>query len=104
MCRPTRGLSFDLRNAARQLKSEIGTRGLPAQLAAKPLAVAELEVRGREPLQAGEFHLESYDGAKPPEGSAPCFFRLEFKAPVSGPLAFGWACHRGLGQFAAAEG
>ena len=24
---------------------------------------------------------------------------LEFAGAVSGPLAFGWACHRGLGQF-----
>jgi CRISPR-associated protein Csb2 len=27
------------------------------------------------------------------------FFRLEFAEPVQGPLAFGFACHLGLGLF-----
>lgn len=41
----------------------------------------------------------SDDGRARPHGG----FRLTFESPVSGPVCLGYACHYGLGQFAAAR-
>jgi CRISPR-associated protein Csb2 len=94
--------SFHPKNAARQLRSEIAKRALPAPLVATPVFVPQLG-NGDDTLTPQHFYLESDAGETPPQGSQPCFFRLEFEQPVPGPLAFGWDCHRGLGQFAPVE-
>lgn len=89
---------FDAKDAARQLKYEVGKRRLGAALVGPPKLDAFIEhARGR--LAMGEFDMVSDLGNQPPSGAAPCCFRLTFDRPVSGPLAFGWACHKGLGQF-----
>lgn len=89
---------FDAKDAAKQLRNEIGRRGLTAPLARPPLPVPHLDHGGYR-FEPEMFHLVAVNGDKPPRGSQPCFFRLEFERAVTGPLAFGWACHRGLGQF-----
>jgi CRISPR-associated protein Csb2 len=89
---------FDARDAARQLNSEIGKRTLAAPLANTPQLMTQI-AHGGEPLSPEAFHRDKDNGGVPPSSSAPCFFRLIFAEPVTGPLAFGWSCHRGLGMF-----
>jgi CRISPR-associated protein Csb2 len=89
---------FDLKDAIRQLRHEIGKRGLDALLAQPPEHLPFLEHAG-ETLAADAFHTTKDNGGPPPEGAQPCFFRLTFDRPVTGPLAFGWTSHRGLGLF-----
>ncbi len=89
---------FGSRDAARQLKSEIGKRGLAAPLVGRPEWLEPIE-HGGETLGPESFHRDKDNGGVPPKGSEPCVFRLTFAAPVAGPLAFGWSCHRGLGMF-----
>lgn len=93
---------FDPKDAARQLKYEIGKRGLGSKLVAPPRLVPSLDLGGCK-LSGRDFHLERDADDPLPEGAEPCFFRIEFERPVTGPLAFGWACHSGLGQFVPAE-
>jgi CRISPR-associated protein Csb2 len=93
---------FDPIDVIRQLKHEIGKRGLPAPLTQSPEYVDILH-HGGEQLLAQAFHTDKDNGARLPDGARPCFFRLTFERPVSGPLAFGWASHRGLGLFAPEE-
>lgn len=93
---------FDIKDAARQLKSEIAGRRPAAVLARQPEPLPRLD-HASEPLLPEHFHLSRDNGALPPEASAPCFFRLVFSTPVAGPLAFGWGCHQGLGLFVAQE-
>lgn len=95
---PNKRPKFDPRDAARQLKSEVSKRGIAVPLAAVPQWMPVLD-HGGENLAAGAFHLDKDNGEPPPAGSGPCFFRLTFETPVAGPFAFGWSCHRGLGQF-----
>jgi CRISPR-associated protein Csb2 len=83
-------------DAARQLKHAIRKRRPNAVLAEHPEFLGRHALAGEEP---GQFHLEMDNGATFDEASAPGFFRLTFAEPVSGPLAFGWGCHRGLGIF-----
>jgi CRISPR-associated protein Csb2 len=91
--------AFNPKDAAKQLRNEIGRRCLPAPLCASPQHVPHLDAGGRR-IEAASFKLRAGDGEGPPRGAEPAFFALEFEAPVCGPLAFGWLCHRGLGQFA----
>ncbi|MEQ1697323.1 MAG: hypothetical protein ABL901_15935 [Hyphomicrobiaceae bacterium] len=93
---------FDKRDAAKQLKSEINSRIREGTLTVplvQPPEWRETVSRGGVPLAPDDFHISKDNGGRPPDGSAPCFFRLTFTEPVSGPLAFGWACHNGLGIF-----
>jgi CRISPR-associated protein Csb2 len=90
---------FDPADVIRQLKNEIGKRGLAAPLTQSPEYVDVL-YHGGEELSARAFHTDKDNGGRLPGGARPCFFRLTFERPVSGPLAFGWASHRGLGMFA----
>ncbi len=86
-----------MKDAAKQLRYEITRRDLAAALSAGPTQVSQIHLGG-ELLKPNEFHLARDDGEqRPPE--AALFFRLVFDRPVTGPLAFGWSCHRGLGQF-----
>jgi CRISPR-associated protein Csb2 len=91
--RPTGG-----KDAARQLTSEVKQRSLP-KLVGKPTPLPNLR-HGGKVLAPRLFHSETEDGQT---RSQKFFFQLEFDRPVSGPLAFGWCCHRGLGQFVPLE-
>jgi CRISPR-associated protein Csb2 len=93
---------FDVRDAIRQLRHEIGKRGLAARLAAPPEPVDVLHHAG-EALPADAFHTERDNGGRLPEGARPAYFRLTFEREVAGPLAFGWSSHRGLGLFVPAD-
>lgn len=93
---------FDLRDAARQLRSEARNRSLGAEIKLRPEPLVAIAIGGRQ-VAAGDFDLRPGNGECVPSGAAPAFFRLEFEAPVLGPLAFGWACHGGLGAFRAVE-
>jgi CRISPR-associated protein Csb2 len=84
------------RDAAKQLGYETAKRQLP-KLVAKPAAFTHIDCGG-ERLTPDLFHLECANGETRSPNSA-FFFKLEFEQPVRGPLAFGWSCHRGLGQF-----
>lgn len=85
------------KDAAKQLRYEIARRQLAATLAAPPRPYSELRV-GRCGLRPDGFDRTRADGERPPVESQ-YFFELTFTTPISGPLAFGWSCHRGLGQF-----
>jgi CRISPR-associated protein Csb2 len=93
---------FDVKDAVRQLRHEIGKRGLSSPLARPPEPIEVLLHAGQE-LPAHAFHLAKDNGGRLPEGARPTFFRLTFERPVGGPLAFGWASHRGLGLFVPAD-
>jgi CRISPR-associated protein Csb2 len=87
-----------LEDVIRLLEHEIRKRGLDASLAQPPKHIPVLEHAG-ETLTADAFHTTKDDDGRPPDGAQPCFFGLTFERPVSGPLAFGWSSHRGLGMF-----
>jgi len=89
---------FTEKDATRQLKYEIKERGLQAALKGAPQLVGHLDIAGNR-LDPDSFHLDPDWGEGRPERARPRLFRLEFETPVSGPLAFGWGCHKGLGQF-----
>ncbi len=91
-----------LENVVRLLEHEIRKRGLDAGLVQPPKRIDFL-VHAGETLSADAFHIIKDDGGCPPEGAQPCFFDLTFERPVSGPLAFGWSSHRGLGMFVPAD-
>jgi len=54
---------------------------------------------GRRTLHWLEFHPRWLRRGGPPPVSAAWGFRLRFTRPVAGPLALGYGCHCGLGQF-----
>jgi CRISPR-associated protein Csb2 len=85
------------KDAANQLRYEIRKRTDPARLSRAPAQLSHI-VLGDHTLVPDIFHLTSENGEARPSSDA-FFFQLEFEAPQSGPLAFGWNCHRGLGQF-----
>lgn len=95
---PVDGRSSE-KEAVKILRSEIKKREKDAVLTSKPEGVSQLAYAGLAVTPA-QFALERVNGKRPPRGAEPRFFRLEFEQPVAGPLAFGWACHQGLGQFA----
>lgn len=84
------------KDAAKQLAYEVAKRQLP-KLTRKPKVFTHIAC-GDDDVTADLFHLESAKGESRSPNSA-FFFELEFERPVAGPLAFGWSCHRGLGQF-----
>jgi CRISPR-associated protein Csb2 len=85
------------KDAAKQLRYELAKRSLP-DLAAPPRLLSQLHI-GNGPLHADGLELVRAGGERPPVATG-YFFELRFTAEISGPLAFGWSCHRGLGQFA----
>jgi CRISPR-associated protein Csb2 len=76
-----------------QIRREIGRRRITD-------APIEIEIdKGKNPLR---FHrIRSRRGLVQPD-KAGSFVKLAFAEPVQGPLALGFACHYGLGLFAAA--
>ncbi|MGD9496865.1 MAG: type I-U CRISPR-associated protein Csb2 [Armatimonadota bacterium] len=72
--------------------------GFPAPLAIEP--VEATEAAGR-PLRWLQFARERRQGQPAPVNTRGYGFRLTFGEEVTGPLALGYACHFGLGQFVA---
>ena len=81
-----------------QLARELRVRGLP-----EPLAITRrdgYEARERPVVRWLEFQTRRFKGD---QGHGLAGFELEFAEPVAGPLALGFACHFGLGLFAAVQ-
>lgn len=94
-----------------QLIRELKNRGLPEPISIKRVEGYEV---GGAPFEGGtrgmppeggttkrlirwlEFHTTRYNGTK---GNGLAGFEIEFAEPVRGPIAFGFACHFGLGLF-----
>jgi len=78
-----------------QLREELAARGWP-----QPLSVTwTKQIVAREqcpPAPAYEFVRQK--GTKPPTDAEPAFPAVTFSEPVTGPLAFGYGAHFGLGQ------
>ncbi len=79
--------------AAQQLVRECREQGLP-----EPIRVKLLE---RRPLLGGRSYrwLEFRRNRKDDEVRSGCGFEVEFDRPVLAPVALGYGCHFGLGQF-----
>lgn len=79
-----------------QLLRELGARGLPAPRSITRISHAELGDRRLAWLQ---FRRERLQGNAPPGQAMGHGFRLVFDELITGPLALGYGCHFGLGQF-----
>lgn len=84
-----------------QLRRECQLRGLSGLVAVEPSG--ELILRSNRRLRWLEFRRQ-HNGGGAPGSSFGYGFRLRFAEPVRGPLALGYGCHFGLGQFVPAEG
>jgi CRISPR-associated protein Csb2 len=83
---------------AAQVRMELSRRGFPDPVTVAP--VDDTVIAGKK-LRWLEFHRIRKQGSgrlADPRGYG---FRIEFSEPVKGPIAIGYACHFGLGQFAA---
>jgi CRISPR-associated protein Csb2 len=80
-----------------QIRRECRARGLSEPIAIDHLPHLHIQGRDLTPLHFHRFR--SKRGLTQPD---PCgaFLRLTFDRPVQGPLALGFGCHFGLGQFA----
>lgn len=80
-----------------QLRRECRERGLPEP--ARLEMLAEIIVGKSQPRRAIQFkRFRNRRSLTQPDRSG-SFWRIEFPAPVAGPLALGFACHYGLGLF-----
>ena len=83
---------------AEQITREIRQRGIFPALS----NIVELD-QSACPKRAAAFHrIRSRRGLVQPDRSG-CFLTLTFAEPIIGPLALGFACHYGLGLFAATD-
>ena len=83
---------------AEQITREIKQRGIFPALS----NVVEMD-QSACPKRAAAFHrIRSRRGLVQPDRLG-CFLTLTFGEPLVGPLALGFACHYGLGLFAAAD-
>jgi len=80
-----------------QLRLELRRRGLPEPVRVDPLPVCRTK---GHPTRWLAFRRYRSRGPDPAIGLG-FGFRVEFPRPVAGPLAVGYGCHFGLGQFAA---
>jgi CRISPR-associated protein Csb2 len=78
-----------------QIAAELASRGLPAAAAIEVLRWDDETRVLRHAVRVRS------DRARPPPLDAGFAVRLAFDDPLSGPLALGYACHFGLGLFAA---
>ena len=83
--------------AADQIQRECRIRGLP-EPAIEPLATIQTTRRTLKPVQFQRTRRRK--GLTQPDTQGG-FWQLRFSEPVSGPLALGFGCHFGLGQFRA---
>jgi len=81
-----------------QVALSLGRHGFPEPPAIEP--VDGIEVAGR-PLRWLQFARARREGQQPPVNARGYGFRLTFRDEVAGPIALGYACHFGLGQFIA---
>lgn len=81
-----------------QLRNELARRGLPSPVNVEP--VQHIEVRGKR-VRWLEFRRERLTGGGRLASPAGYGFRVTFPQPVTGPVALGYGCHYGLGQFIA---
>lgn len=81
---------------ARQIARELVAAGLPAP---RHIEFYGEAILGGIAVLPGDFHAVRERGKRPPRGSQGIFARLIFDTPVAGPLALGFGCHFGLGQF-----
>jgi CRISPR-associated protein Csb2 len=79
-----------------QLRAELARRGYPAPVSVEP--VRQTTVGGKE-LRWLEFRRQRRSGGGKLSSLAGYGFRLIFDQPVRGPIALGYGCHFGLGQF-----
>jgi len=82
-----------------QIRRECQERNLP-EPEIRPLEVITIKGRQRRPIHFHRFRNKR--GLKQPDTHGR-FWRLTFPHPVAGPLALGFACHYGLGVFAAKD-
>lgn len=82
-----------------QIRRECRSRGLPEP---EMQQLPTIAIQGR-PVRPVHFHrFRSKRGLTQPDRQG-SFWRLTFHQPVTGPIALGFACHYGLGMFAAAD-
>lgn len=81
-----------------QLRAELARRGFPAPARVEP--VRHTELAGKD-VRWLEFRRERLNGGGRLASPIGYGFRLTFDQPVAGPLALGYGCHFGLGQFVA---
>ncbi len=81
-----------------QVRRECRTRGLPEPASVEMLQRICIAGRERTPLDFHRFRTKRGHIQPDTRGH---FLRLTFSKPVSGPLALGFGCHFGLGQFVA---
>lgn len=79
-----------------QLRAELARRGHPGPVSVE--LVRETTVGGKE-LRWLEFRRQRRSGGGKPSSLTGYGFRLTFDQPVRGPIALGYGCHFGLGQF-----
>ncbi|MEW6048798.1 MAG: type I-U CRISPR-associated protein Csb2 [Bacillota bacterium] len=93
------GLQLDGPEA--QLRAELARRGFPA-----PVLVATVRgaVLGGKEVRWLAFRRERLQGGGRLASPVGYGFRVEFPKPVRGPIALGYGCHFGLGQFVAEPG
>lgn len=82
-----------------QLLSDLRRRRLPTPLSVEMIP-ASRAAHGKD-LRWLEFQRERRRGGGSLAGAFGYGFRLVFDEPVTGPLALGYGCHFGLGQFVA---
>lgn len=88
------GLQIDGPEA--QLRAELARRGYPEPVSVEPLR--QTTVGGKD-LRWLEFRRQRRSGGGKLSSLAGYGFRLVFGQPVRGPMALGYGCHFGLGQF-----
>lgn len=79
-----------------QLRAELARRGYPAPMSVEPLR--QTTAAGKE-LRWLEFRRQRRSGGGKLSSLAGYGFRLTFGQLVRGPIALGYGCHFGLGQF-----
>lgn len=84
-----------------QIRRECRERGLPEPSALERLDCIPVGNQTRHPIHFHRFRGKR--GLHQPDRHG-SFWRLTFTESVSGPLAFGFGCHFGLGLFAPVEG
>lgn len=82
-----------------QIRRECRVRALPEPVVIEPLEAVNVgKNRKRRPIHFQRFR--SKPGLTQPDRHG-SFWRLTFPEPIAGPLALGFACHFGMGLFAA---
>lgn len=81
-----------------QLRRELATRGLPEPEALERLDELRIGAKATRPVHFRRFRSDRERGLQQPDRHG-SFWEITFPAPVRSPLAFGFACHFGLGLF-----